>query len=228
VNECKVSKKAIINLLAIYFFTQLLLLATTPFTYSEANILFRENLTIDWLIESSIFRYTESVLMLRLPYFIISLGIFYLLLEIIKEYFKEFSSYYNLTIVIFLITPGIFLSFILVNHATIPIFLTLLFIFSYKRDLKIAIIISLVLLFFTHTAQFVLYLAVALYSYKDKRWSIVILSLALVLFVSIESKYAIDGIPKGHLLQLFGIYAAIFSPLLFIANLYAIFKNNNY
>jgi hypothetical protein len=197
----------------------------TPLTYSEADILYSNDINIDTFLVKKIYSLTKIPIILRLPFFLISLASLYFYIEILKNYFNRWDSCYNLSFFIYLMTPGIFLSFILINYATVPIFLTLMFIYAYQKKIVFLEIVSLVLLFFTHSAQFVVYVAVIIYAYQDKRWWLVILSFILVLFSSVTEKYSISGIPKGHLLQLIGIYAAIFSPLLFLATIFAIYKS---
>ncbi len=221
--ECNFSTKFINFFIFIYILITLILLYFTPFTHSEANILFSTDFTIEHFITNNIYKFFKEYFVLRLPFFIISIASLLLYKEILKSYFK-YDKYYNLSILFFLLTPGIFLSFILVNYATIPIFLTLFLIYSYKKDKIFFIILALVLLFFTHSAQFVVYIALILYAYREKKWFIVLISIILILFASVSKTYPIDGIPKGHLIQLFGIYAAIFSPLLFLASIFAIYK----
>jgi len=222
--ECKLSKLFLQYFIIGYILIITILMVITPFSYSEANILFNSGTILESFIVKYIYTFSSNPFLLRLPFFIISILSLFFYMKILENYFKKWSSYYNLSIFIYIITPGIFLSFILVNYATIPIFLTLMFIYSYYKDNIILEIISLMLLFFTHSTQFVLFVAVVIYSYKDKKWWLVIFSLTLVLLSSITSKYAINGIPKGHLIQLIGIYAAIFSPLLFLSMIFTLYK----
>jgi hypothetical protein len=224
-NECKLSKKFLQYTMLTYIAIVAILITLTPYSFSEANILFSKDITIESLLVGYIYTFTDNYFFLRLPFFIISVFSLYFFTKVTEGYFKAWSSYYNLSIFVYLLTPGIFLSFILVNYATIPIFLTLMFIYAYNKNIKILELLSLVLLFFTHSAQFVLFVAVAIYSYKDKKMWLVVVSLVMILLSSITSKYAINGVPKGHLTQLIGIYAAIFSPLLFVATVFALYKN---
>ncbi len=221
--ECNISNRGIYFFIGIYIFLILLLLVTTPFSYSEADILYSTDFSIESFIVQYISKFSNSVWALRLPFYLFSLLSLFLYVNILKDYFKD-SYYYNLSIFIFLITPGVFLSFILVNYATLPILLTLIFIFSYKKSIFTLQIISLVLLFFTHTASFVVYIAIILYTYRRQEYLLMSLSILLLLLSIFASYYRVDGIPKGHLLQLVGIYSAIFSPLMFLAIIFSLYK----
>jgi len=225
--ECLISKRAIKYFIALYLIIISLLAYTTPLSYSEADILFRDN-SFESTITQFIFSYTHNQFFLRLPFILISILSIYLYLELLKKYFKEWSSYYNLSIFVYLITPGVLLSSILVNYATLPIFTTLLFIYANQKNSKLLEVLSLVLLFFTHSAYFVIYIAVIIYSYRVKDlWTLSISTILLIMSL-IYPTYSIGGIPKGHLLQLIGIYAAIFSPLLFLAILFSLYKSYRY
>ena len=161
---------------------------------------------------------------MRLPFFILSIFSLFIYMHILEKYFKKDDIYYNLALLIYILIPGITLSFVLINYATIPIFLTLLIIYANDRENNLLLVIASVLLLFTHSAQFVVYLALAIYGYNKKKWWMVLLGVAFLLLASIVSTYDIDGIPKGHLMQLVGIYAAIFSPILFLVVVYSIYR----
>ncbi len=53
---------------------------------------------------------------------------------------------------------------------------------------------------------------------------LILLTVLLFIIIAVEAKYGVDGVPKGHLVELIGIYAAIFSPLLFITIIYSLYK----
>jgi hypothetical protein len=223
-NRCEISKKFIDSFLIIFLAGILLLLVMTPFSQTEANILFSTHFTIESFLTKALFQYTHSHWGMRIIFFLFSIGTIVLYRAILESYFIKESSYYNLALMMFILLPGVTLSFVLVNYATIPIFLTLLIVYSYKKELYPLLMLGMVLLLFTHSAQFVVYLAIALYSYKSKKWWLMLLSIGFILLASAISGYEIDGIPKGHLVQLVGIYAAIFSPTLFLLVIYSVYR----
>jgi len=222
--KCEISKSLTQLLVSFYLLVVLILIFVTPFSQTEANILFSSQITLEGLITKAVYYFIDTPWAMRLPFFIISLANIYLYLELLDRYFRKYSPYYNLALLIFLLLPGVALSFIIVNYATIPIFLTLLILYAYHKEYFLILIVSMVLLLFTHSAQFIVYIGVALYSYHRKEWWLTITSVTFILIASIMSIYGIDGIPKGHLIQLVGIYAAIFSPILFLVVVYALYK----
>ena len=222
--ECNFSNKFRNIFLFLYVALIATLLFLTPFSQTEANILYSQNITIESFIVQKIYKYFHTYWSMRLPFFILSLLSIAIYMRIIEVYFKKESIYYNLALLVYLLIPGVTLSFILVNYATVPIFLTLLILYANIRGNRLLLIITSVLLLFTHSAQFVVYLALAFYGYKKKEWWLFLLGIAFVLLASVVSTYDIDGVPKGHLTQIIGIYAAIFSPILFLVVVYSIYR----
>jgi len=222
--ECNFSNRLRTNFLFLYFLLIVALLFFSPFSQTEANILYSSNGTIETLLAQELYTFFHTPWSMRLPFFLFSLFSLYLYIKIVENYFKKDSFYYNLAFILYLLVPGITLSFVLVNYATIPIFLTLLIVYANLKENKTLIISALMLLLFTHSAQFVVSLSIALYGYNKKKWWLVVVGILFTLLASILSTYDIDGIPKGHLLQLIGIYAAIFSPILFLIVVYSIYR----
>jgi hypothetical protein len=221
--KCKLTKKNFFIFFIIYLIIAGWLIYILPITAAEANILYFKGFNLTSFLAKKLFNLFDCIIFIRLIFFLISILSFMLLKNIIKDSFKN-SEYLYLSLFIYLITPGIFVSIIVINYATIAIFLTLLFIYSYGNNIKVLQIIALVLLFFSHTASFVVYIATMLYAYNKKDYFLITISIILLFFYSLYANYPIDGIPKGHLLQLLGIYAVIFSPLLFFAFIYTLYR----
>jgi len=222
-SDCRVSSKFTIISVLIYLLVALLLLKVTPIVHSEANILFDSSNTVTSTISRLIYSVNSSIVFIRFLFFLISLLSLYLFSKMAEDY-SIYKDYKHLSILIYLLIPGVFLSFVIVNYATIPIFLTLLFIYFYKKTKYYLWLIPFVLLFFTNTAVFAFYIATALYAYSKKEWLLLVVSFALFLVASVYSSYPIDGIPRGHLVELFGIYGAVLSPLLFIFIVYSLYR----
>lgn len=222
-NSCKIDNRTFLYILFIYFVIAIWILTVTPFTPQEADVLYNNHNFLSTYLVKLISIFSKNHIVLRVPFFIISILSLYLFNKILKVYFKD-SQYRYLTLLIYILTPGVFLSFVIVNYATITIFLTLLFIYAYLKDNKLIQTISLVLLLFTNTAQFALYLALILYSFRKKDWFLASVSTILFILTSLIASYPIDGIPKGHLVALFGIYGVTLSPLLFIIIIYSLYR----
>jgi hypothetical protein len=142
----------------------------------------------------------------------------------ISEFFIKREEFLYLALFIFLITPGFFVSTIIVNYATISIFLALLLVYSFLKENNILTITILVLLFFTKSAHFSIYIAISIYSFLNSRWRLFSLSIILLILSLINANYPINGIPKGHLQTLLGTYAVTFSPFYFLSIIYILYR----
>jgi hypothetical protein len=213
-----------LNLFVIFYIAVIfILLYTTPFTLPEANILYSNKSSLTNYLATFFDNLNHNYIYIRASFFIISLINIYLFYKVSNLYIKD-DKFSSLATFIYLITPGVFVSNILVNYATIPIFLALSFIYSYTLNQRVIPILVLVLLLFTNIASFVFYLAIVLYSYRKKDWILFIVAISLLILSSAIETYPIDGIPKGHLLQVLGVYGATLSPFYFLAILYAVYR----
>jgi hypothetical protein len=120
--------------------------------------------------------------------------------------------------------PGVIVSTVLLNDAIFALTLTLLFLLAYREGRLWLQVGSLLLLLTTDTAVFALYLAVALYAWKRKQRPLAIFSLLLMAAALAFGLFDFGGKPRGHLPELFGIYAALFSPLFFVYYFYALYR----
>jgi hypothetical protein len=102
--------------------------------------------------------------------------------------------------------------------------LTLIFLHAYRRDLRWLQIVTLLLLLGTDTAVFALYLAVGIYSWKKRQRPLALFAFGLTVVALLFGLFDVGGRPRGHLPELFGIYAALFSPLFFVYYFYALYR----
>jgi hypothetical protein len=79
-------------------------------------------------------------------------------------------------------------------------------------------------LLFTDTATFSFYFALAIYAYKKKKFPLFWFSLLLFIISVYFGHFGFEGKPRGHLVELFGVYAALFSPLFFVYFFYAVYR----
>ena len=149
-----------------------------------------------------------------------SLLLFY---EISKFYLKNLKNKYYSTL-IFLFIPGFIISSLILNKAIILIFLTLLFIFAYKkaRFFSFLLLISYAFVDYSFIALYFSLIFFALYK-KDNK--LLILVLILMALNANYFDYKIDGKPKGFLPDVLGTYSLIFSPFVFLYFLYSFYKS---
>ncbi len=208
---------------AIYFISLGFLLTTTPLSPSEAKIFYSKPDTPANLIAHLFYNFIPEVLALRILSFIFGIINIYLFFQIAKEYFPKESDARAATF-LFMLTPGVLVSNIILNEAIVPTTMTLLFLIAYKRGLIFLEIFALGILFWSDTATFALYFALALYGYFKGDKTLFYLGVIFTVLALAFGEYSFVGKPKGHLPELLAIYAGLFSPLLFIYYFYALYR----
>jgi hypothetical protein len=166
----------------------------------------------------------ENGLDFRFPFVLFGLlnvPLFYLMS---KEYFSEDSTRFLATM-IFALLPGIITSAVLVNIAVLVITLVLLFLIFYKKKQVYAEVIVMILLLLIHDASIIFFISMAIFSaFKRDRllfaFSIILMVISLFYF----NKLDVGGLPSGKFMELFGLYMALFSPLVFIYFFYALYR----
>jgi len=141
-----------------------------------------------------------------------------------KLYFHNKKESYLATM-IFALLPGIITSTILVNIAVLVITLVLGFITFYEKNKFLWQGVVMILLLFMHDASVIFFIAVAIFSaFKQNKQlftlSIILAGVTLFYFNGLD----IGGKPQGEFLELFGLYNALFSPLVFIYFFYALYR----
>lgn len=119
--------------------------------------------------------------------------------------------------------PGVNSAALLVNESIIVIFFTLLYLYLYKISNKENYILLALFLFIDNSFA-ILFLALFLMSLQKKDNYLLIYSLVLFGISMGMHGFEIGGRPRGYFIDTFGIYASIFSPLLFLYFFYSIYR----
>jgi hypothetical protein len=206
-----------------YTITIFYLASTIPITPHEAKILYTSQDILNILM---IFgeKFLSGVLGLRIVFLFfgfLSIVFFY---ELSNRYFIKPEDTY-LSTFIFMFLPGIVTGTILVNISIIVLPLVLLFVLLYEKNHFVMLPFVMLALFFIHKASIVFFIAVLLYGlfYKDNKLSIVS-GIFLLLFVYLAKGIEVGGIPSGHFAEIFGLYAAVFSPFVFFYFFYTMYR----
>ena len=190
---------------------------------NEAEIFFHGNGIIHYLSHLFVGILGQNDLALRLPFIILNIFSLFLIYKIGKLFLKRKIDRIFSTAV-FALLPGINSSALLVNSASLIIFLTLLFVYLYMYNYKISSYLILILALFVDNSFSILYLSLIFYSLSRNNKKLLIFS--LILFGVSMYLYGFDdgGKPKGYFLDAFGVYAAVFSPFLFLYYIYALYR----
>jgi len=192
-------------------------------SYKEALLLYGDSSFLQAYIKSSIFLFGQNDFALRLPMIILHILSATLLYKISETYIRVQRNRFWL-VVVFVLLPGVMSSAIIVNDAGLIIFGLLLFAYIYERYSIILVYILLSLYMFINGGFTSLFMALTIFALYKKERSFFVFN--LLLFLTSLFIYGINshGSPKGYFLDSIGIYAAIFTPLIFIYLFYVLYR----
>ena len=214
-----------------YFYTSLLFLFfillfkasySLSISYKEALNVFVNNSVLSLITNTSIYILGQNDIALRIPFILFYIFSVILMYKITENYFRYEKDRY-ISIVIFMILPGVLSASLLVNSAIVVIFFTLLYIYYYKKYNEHSYFLLLLFLFIDNSFA-ILYLALFFYSLKDKNNKLLYFSLVLFFVSMYIYGFSTSGKPRGFLVDTFAIYATVFSPFLFLYFLYTIYR----
>jgi len=160
----------------------------------------------------------------RLPFLVFGFLNLFLFYCMSQHYFSQTEESFLAT-TIFALLPGIITSAVIVNIAVIVITLVLGFIIFYEKQQRWWQYVIMLLLLLVHDASVIFFIAVAIFAiFKRKKglFSLALVSAGVNLLVF--NGLDISGVPKGKFLELFGLYMALFSPLVFFYFFYALYR----
>jgi len=216
-------KQYFILVTTLYAIAIFYLAATIPISPHEAKILYSSHDLLYKLMKWGE-NFISGVFGLRI--FFIFFGFLSILFfhEFNRRYFFKSEDAY-LSTFIFMLLPGIVTGSTLANVAIIVLPLVLLFVLLYEKDHFVFLPFVMLALFFVHEASIIFFIAVFLYGviYKDKKLSITS-GAFLLAFIYLAKGIEIGGRPSGHFAEIFGLYATVFSPLVFFYFFYTMYR----
>jgi len=159
---------------------------------------------------------------LRLPMITFHLLSVLLLYRVSKAYVKRDSDRLWLVLV-YILLPGVISSALLVDNASIIIFSLFLLLYLYQRESPLIPFVLIALLAIDGAYVF-LYFAIFVYAFN--RGNLFYMALSSLLLVIAFYLYGFDtmGKPSGHFLDTLGLYATIFSPVVFLFLVYVLYR----
>ena len=192
-------------------------------SYYEAKIFYNDANIVSLIINLSCRVFGQNDYALRLPFLVISLANSILLYRLSKRLLKRKIDRL-FCVVLYMFLPGVMASAILVNMAGISIFFTLLFLYLFELKKINAAIFILIISVFIDKSFNILYLGVFFYGLYIKEKKLFIPSFLLFILTFIFYDFNISGKPKSYFLDTIGVYAAVFSPLLFLFFIYCVYR----
>ena len=192
-------------------------------SYNEAEIFFQKHSLLSYILKLSTHLFGQNDLAVRGVMIFFHIASVVLMYKVSKFYIKlEFDRI--IAVLLFVLLPGTLASALIINNAGICITLALLCIYLFHIKKKILFSLFFCLAFFID-GDFLIFYAVffifALYKRKPPlAWLSAILFLLTLYFFGFET----NGRPSGHFIDTFGIFAAVFSPFVFILFVYTIYR----
>jgi hypothetical protein len=189
----------------------------------EASLLYGNSSFLQTFIKTSLYLLGQNDLALRLPMIILHILSAVLLYKISSKYLKDTSTRVWL-VLIFILLPGVISSAILVDSAGFVIFGLLLFVYIFENYSIRYSYFLLAMLCLLDGGFIYLFSGMLFFSAYTKNkfffiYNIVLLFISLYLF-GINAK----GLPEGHFLDAIGLYAAVFTPIIFIYLFYVLYR----
>lgn len=198
-------------------------ISTLSISAYEAKLYFDNDTVTAFLAHIGTKIFGQNDFGLRLPFvFLHGISAILLYLFALKITKTQKDAFFSL--LLFLLLPGTVASALCVNDADIVIFLSLLILCAYEYGFKKSFYVLLLLALFVDKSFGLLFLSLFFFALYKKNTSLIIITLAL--FAACIGIYEFDfaGKPKGYFLDTLGIFAACFSPLVFIYYFYLIYR----
>ena len=210
------------TLLTIVVIVLLFVANSLSISYKEALNVFENTSILTYITKTSIYLFGQNDIALRLPFIILYVLSSILMYKLTEGYFKYQRDRF-ISIIIFMSLPGVLSAALLVNSAIIVTFCTVLYLYIYHFR-NVHSYPLLVLFLFIDNSFAILFLALTFFAYKEKEKKLLTIASLLFILSMFIYGFSTDGKPKGFLLDTFGTYASIFSPLLFIYFFYTIYR----
>ena len=195
-----------------------------PIGPHEAKLYFAQHNVVSTLMHWGT-RYLPPLgfLNIRIPFLLLHLVNLYLFYRLSRLFLKDERSLYT-SFIIFLLLPGIVSSAILASSTGLILVIYQAFLILYLTKRKIAA--YLVLPFFLLVDKSCVVFYFALVTYALWRRETPLLVVAALLFGMALSMYGVEmhGKPVNYFVDTIALYAAIFSPLVFLYFFYAMYR----
>ena len=205
-------------------FVLFLLTSEISISYNEALLVNSTDFSIlQLMITNSISLLGNNDFALRFPMIMMHLISVLLLYKISKNYLSRKSDRIWL-IMFYILLPGVISSALVVNSAGLVIVTLLLLIYLHDKVTDLVLLFMSLPLLFVDISFVSLYLGLGLYYLHKKQKSYFFISLLTFFYAVYYYRPEMYGVPKGHFLDTIGIYATIFTPIIFIFIFYTLYR----
>ncbi len=190
---------------------------------AEAYVLYEEHSFLSTSFNFLIINFGSNDYVLRLPIIFTHLISSLLFYSISSRYLNNTRDRLWL-LLLYVMLPGIISSALVLSHAFLVLFGLLLFIYLDQRvSTKYTNVLLLIYAFIDGGFAYLL-LGVLVYNIFAKDYKNIIYNLVLLAISAYLYRLQIYGVPSGHFLDTIAVYSAIFSPIVFIYLVYALYR----
>lgn len=191
-------------------------------SYYETQLLYEQHSVLHYIIVGSLKLFGHNDLALRLPMIVMHLLSVLLLFKISEKYLKYDRDRLWL-VLIYMLLPGVSSAALIVDPTGLVIVALFFYMYIYHFHRTYEYVVLPLLLPVDQSIAF-LYLGLIFFEYANKSYKkVIVLALLLVLAFMIHP-LEVSGVPSSHFLDTLGIYAAIFSPIVFIYLFYILYR----
>jgi len=190
--------------------------------YHEAKILYGDFSPLQLIITASLHFFGQNDYALRAPMILLHVVSVFLLYAISKFYVSGKNDRIWI-ILIYMLLPGVTSAALVVDNAGLMITLVFLFAYLYLRFDRYALAI-LPFLIGIDPAFAYLFFAVAVFGIYRKDYVFSFIGSTAFLISLYFYGIHVGGLPESRFLDAFGIYAAIFSPIVFLYLFYVLYR----
>ncbi|WP_304546476.1 hypothetical protein [Sulfurimonas microaerophilic] len=190
---------------------------------AETYILYEENSYLSSLFNFLLSTFGSNDYTLRIPIILIHLISTLLFYEISKKYVTTTRNRLWL-LLLYVMLPGTLSAAIVLSHAFLILFGLMLFIYLDQRfPAKYTNPLLLIYAFIDGGFAYLL-LGILIYNIFVKDYKNIVFTLILLAISAYMYKLQIYGVPSGHFLDTIAVYSAIFTPIVFVYLVYALYR----
>lgn len=219
----KVYRNLLLSIVVLNFLFLYLCIENLSISQYEAHIFFNDKSIASYLSNLSCFIFSNNDFALRIPFLIFHFFNIILVYKISKIFLKHYSDIL-LSVFIYSFLPSVLAGAIVVGNFVIIIFITLLIIYYEKKSNYLVFNALLFVSVFVDKSFIILYSAVLLYKIYQKDAINIFFAMFLILLSLFLYDFDIRGKPSGFFLDTIGVFAASFSPIIFMFFIYAIYR----
>ena len=194
-------------------------------SYDEAHIYFTHLGIAGYLSHLFVPLFGQNDISLRLPMILLHLWSSFLLYRL-SFYYLKFERNRLILLMVYMIIPGVISASLLINDTGFVIFALMVFGYLYKKyGEHISVYGYLAVLVFAAQPFFYFYVGLFFYALANKKYILALFSFLFLIINFILFGSDVGGYPTGHFLDALAVYSAIFSPVVFIYLVYALYRS---